>query len=209
MRNARKTLLALAAVSALALGACGDDAGSGPETEPVDPAEFPEGSTMARLVDEGSMTIGTKFQPLFGLQGPDGVPVGFDVAIGQMIADSLGVEAEFVEAQTPQRENLIENGTVDIVVATYTINDTRKEVVDFAGPYYIAGQSLMVLSDNDEINGVVDFDDILDRCAQALEDDVAFAAARQRTLAVRERRVTPARFRMPEQCQGLHDETCV
>lgn len=153
MRNTKKILVALAAASALALSACGDDGGS-TETEPVDPSEFPDGSTMARLVDEGSITIGTKFdQPLFGLQGPDGVPVGFDVAIGQLIADSLGVDAVFEEAQTPQRENLIQNGSVDIVVATYTINDTRKEVVDFAGPYYVAGQSLMVLADNEDING--------------------------------------------------------
>jgi len=163
MRITRGTrVAAIAAAAALMLAACGDDGGDDPDTgtdtgngaEPAEPGDFPEGSTMARLVEEGSITIGTKFdQPLFGLQGPDGVPVGFDVSIGQIIADELGVEAEFVEAQTPQRENLIENGSVDIVVATYTINDTRKEVVDFAGPYYIAGQSLMVLTDNTDING--------------------------------------------------------
>ncbi|WP_152192121.1 glutamate ABC transporter substrate-binding protein [Georgenia satyanarayanai] len=153
MRKTRRTMIALTAAGMLALSACGDDNG-GSETEPVDPSEFPEGSTMARLVEEGSMTIGTKFdQPLFGLQGPDGVPVGFDVEIGQLIADSLGVEAEFVEAQSAQREQLIQNGSVDIVVATYTINDDRKELIDFAGPYYVAGQSLMVAADNTDING--------------------------------------------------------
>lgn len=158
MKNTKKSIIALAAAGLLFLTACGDDNG-GTETEPVDPAEFPEGSTMERLVNEGSITIGTKFdQPLFGLQGPDGTPVGFDVEIGQLIADSLGVDAVFEEAQTPQRENLIENGSVDIVVATYTINDTRKEVVDFAGPYYIAGQSLMVTTDNTEITGDADLD---------------------------------------------------
>lgn len=152
MRKTRKTMIAVAAAGMLALSACGDDGGT--ETEPVDASEFPEGSTMARIVEEGSMTIGTKFdQPLFGLQGPDGVPVGFDVEIGQMIADSLGVEAEFVEAQSAQREQLIQNGSVDIVVATYTINDERKELIDFAGPYYVAGQSLMVTADNTDING--------------------------------------------------------
>ncbi|MGC0273528.1 glutamate ABC transporter substrate-binding protein [Pseudactinotalea sp. Z1739] len=158
MKNTRKTLIALAAAGLLMLTACNGDDGA-PEGEPVDPTEFPEGSTMQQLHDQGSITIGTKFdQPLFGLQGPDGTPVGFDVSIGQLVADALGVEAEFVEAQTPQRENLIENGSVDIVVATYTINDTRKEVVDFAGPYYIAGQSLMVTMDNDEISGDDDLD---------------------------------------------------
>ncbi|PYF99860.1 amino acid ABC transporter substrate-binding protein, PAAT family [Georgenia satyanarayanai] len=153
MRKTRRTMIALAAAGMLTLSACGDDNG-GTETEAVDPSEFPEGSTMARIVEEGTITIGTKFdQPLFGLQGPDGVPVGFDVEIGQLIADSLGVEAEFVEAQSAQREQLIENGAVDIVVATYTINDDRKELIDFAGPYYVAGQSLMVAADNTDING--------------------------------------------------------
>ena len=46
------------------------------------------------------------------------------------------------------REPFIQNGTVDIVVATYTINDKRKQVVDFAGPYYEAGQAIMVAKDN-------------------------------------------------------------
>lgn len=158
MKSTRKAIIALGAAGLLALTACNGDNGE-TDTEAVDPAEFPEGSTMERLVEEGSITIGTKFdQPLFGLQGPDGTPVGFDVQIGQIIADSLGVEAEFVEAQTPQRENLIENGEVDIVVATYTINDDRREVVDFAGPYYVAGQSLMVMQDNTEITGDQDLD---------------------------------------------------
>ena len=49
------------------------------------------------------------------------------------------------------REPFIENGQVDIVVATYTINDKRKEVIDFAGPYFVAGQSILVLEDNDDI----------------------------------------------------------
>ena len=42
------------------------------------------------------------------------------------------------------REPYIQQGQVDLVVATYTINDKRKEVVNFAGPYYQAGQDLLV-----------------------------------------------------------------
>ena len=54
------------------------------------------------------------------------------------------------------REDAIANGTVDIIVATYTINDTRKEKVSFAGPYYVAGQSLLTLKENTDIQGVDD-----------------------------------------------------
>ncbi len=117
--------------------------------------EFAEGSTMAALSEAGTITIGTKFdQPLFGLVGPDGVPEGFDVEIGKLIASKLGIaegDIEWIETVSANREPFIEGGQVDIVVATYTINDARKEIVSFAGPYYVAGQALMVLSDNDDI----------------------------------------------------------
>lgn len=144
-------------VAALALAACGGGDDDEPEVADVDASEFAEGSTMAALAEAGKITIGTKFdQPLFGQAGPDGDPAGFDVEIGKIIAGALGIDAdgiEWVETVSANREPFIENGNVDIVVATYTINDTRKEVVDFAGPYYIAGQALMVLIDNEDITG--------------------------------------------------------
>jgi glutamate transport system substrate-binding protein len=147
---------ALAAVGILALSACGsgDDGGdAGASTAPT----FAAGTTMARLAEAGAIKVGTKFdQPLFGLQGPDGKPVGFDVEIAKMIAAELGIPAdkiEWTETVSANREPFIQDGRVDIVVATYTINDERKKVVDFAGPYYLAGQSLMVRTDETSING--------------------------------------------------------
>ena len=145
------------AAAALGLAACGGGGDEEPVVAEVDTADFPEGSTMAKLADAGKITIGTKFdQPLFGQAGPDGKPVGFDVEIGKILAGALGIDAdgiEWTETVSANREPFIENGQVDIVVATYTINDTRKEVVDFAGPYYVAGQALMVLVDNEDITG--------------------------------------------------------
>ena len=145
------------AAAALGLAACGGTGGGEPEAAEVDASSFAEGSTMAALAEAGKITIGTKFdQPLFGQAGPDGKPVGFDVEIGKILAGALGIEAgniEWVETVSANREPFIENGQVDLVVATYTINDTRKEVVDFAGPYYVAGQALMVLVDNEDITG--------------------------------------------------------
>lgn len=158
MKRMRLPLIALAAAGALALSACasggtpGGDDTTAPEPEEV---TFEEGTTMAALNEAGSITIGTKFdQPLFGLMGPSGVPEGFDVEIGKIIASHLGIaegDIEWKEAVSANREPFIENGEVDIVIATYTINDTRKEVVSFAGPYYMAGQSILVLADNEDI----------------------------------------------------------
>jgi len=157
MKRTRIPLIALAAASALALSACasGTDAGGETTTTPEPAPTFAEGSTMAALVDAGTITIGTKFdQPLFGLMGPSGTPEGFDVEIGKIIAAQLGIaedKIEWVESVSANREPFIQNGEVDIVIATYTINDKRKEVVSFAGPYYMAGQSILVLADNEDI----------------------------------------------------------
>ncbi|GAA1969976.1 glutamate ABC transporter substrate-binding protein [Isoptericola halotolerans] len=157
MRRRSTGLVALAAVAALTLSACGDDGETTTEPADVEAADFPEGSTMAELADAGSITIGTKFdQPLFGLVGPDGTPVGFDVEIGKLVAAELGIaedDINWVETVSANREPFIQEGQVDIVVATYTINDERKEVIDFAGPYYEAGQSLLVRTDETEISG--------------------------------------------------------
>lgn len=153
--STKTRMAAVATAAVLALAAC--SSGGGAEVADVEAADFPEGSTMAALADAGTITIGTKFdQPLFGLRAPSGEPEGFDVEIGKIIAGELGIEAdaiEWTETISANREPFIEDGAVDIVVATYTINDTRKEVVSFAGPYYNAGQSLLVLAENEDIAG--------------------------------------------------------
>ncbi|AQP46273.1 ABC transporter substrate-binding protein [Tessaracoccus aquimaris] len=144
---------AAALLMAAAMTACGGDATPGGTDTPVaTDAKFAAGSTMEKLNKAQKITIGTKFdQPLFGLMGPDNKPVGFDVEIGTLVAAKLGIPAdkiEWVETVSQNREPFIQNGQVDIVVATYTINDKRKEVIDFAGPYYVAGQSFLVAKGN-------------------------------------------------------------
>ena len=152
---------AVAVASALVLSGCTDSGAPAPEAT-VEPITFEAGTTMAALNEAGTITIGTKFdQPLFGLAGPDGTPVGFDVEIGKLIAAKLGIAPEdikWVESVSKNREPFIQSGEVDIVVATYTINDTRKEVVSFAGPYYEAGQDILVLAGNPE--GITGVDDL-------------------------------------------------
>ncbi|NLU81431.1 glutamate ABC transporter substrate-binding protein [Rhodococcus sp. HNM0569] len=116
-----------------------------------------EQKSASQSAAEGNLTVGIKFdQPGLGLRNPDGTFSGFDVEVAQYVADKLGVAPENItwkEAPSAQRETLIENGEVDYVVATYSITDARKEKVDFAGPYFVAGQSLLVRSDNTDITG--------------------------------------------------------
>ncbi len=141
-------------------GGAGTGAGAGAGAGGEAP-EHPEGSTMAEIQAAGSMTVGTKFdQPLFGLKrATTGQIEGFDVEIARLIAEAIGpdVEVEFVETPSAVREQVLENGDVDMVVATYTINDARKQRVGFAGPYYVAGQDIMVPAGNPlGIEGVED-----------------------------------------------------
>jgi glutamate transport system substrate-binding protein len=146
-------LLGAALALTLALAACGgDDEGGDGGQAAGGGANFAEGTTMARLADAGKVRVGTKMdQPLFGLKNLEGKPEGFDVEIAKLIAGELGIDAaniEWVETVSANREPFIVQDKVDYVVATYTINDKRKEVVDFAGPYYVAGQDIMVAKGN-------------------------------------------------------------
>ena len=172
----RRWWLAAVILTLLALitGACGDDddptvdSGSEDTTDTTEgeegPPEFDEGTTMARLQKAGKIKVGVKFdQPGFGLKNPTSGDVeGFDVEIAKLIAARIfGGEAadqteniEFIESVSKNREPFIQDGTVDIVVATYTINDARKQVIDFAGPYFVAEQDIMVKADNTDIKGV-------------------------------------------------------
>lgn len=130
---------AIAAVAVFALAGCGgDDGGS-------------DGGS-----DSGGLKIGIKFdQPGLGLKvGED--YTGMDVDVATYVADKLGTSAEditWIQAPSAQRETLIESGQVDLVVATYSITDERKELVSFAGPYFVAGQDLLVRADDDSITG--------------------------------------------------------
>jgi len=157
-----RRITAIAALAGLSLAAgCGGDGTTTPT--PTTGVSFAAGTTMAKLKAAQKITIGTKFdQPLFGLKGLDGKPTGFDVEIGKIIAAELGISAdkiEWVETKSAVREEVIEQSKVDLVVATYTINDNRKQRVGFAGPYYVAGQDIMVRKENNSITGPDSFKD--------------------------------------------------
>jgi len=153
VRSLRLSSVALAAALSLSLAACGsDDDGDADVATPDTKASFEAGSRMAELAEAGKITVGTKFdQPLFGNKGLSGEPEGFDVEIAKIIAAKLGISEdsiEFVEAVSKNREPFLQQAKVDMVIATYTMNDKRDMVVDFAGPYFQAGQDILVAKGN-------------------------------------------------------------
>ena len=164
----RTRLAVIGAVAALILGACGDageegggDEAAATEYEVVENPEL-EGRA-AELAEAGSVKIGVKYdQPGIGFKGAtDDVPTGFDPEMGKIIAGQLGLEPdaiEWVETISDNREPFLQEETVDLVIASYSITDERRQVVGQAGPYYVTGQSLLVAADDDSIKGPDDLD---------------------------------------------------
>ncbi|WP_016696726.1 glutamate ABC transporter substrate-binding protein [Actinoalloteichus spitiensis] len=170
MRN--RSLAASLLVGALALTACGREGGPADENAEPDSVEQSvqtdvelEGSpTFDRMSERGNVVIGVKDdQPGLGYRDPTTDEYsGFDIEIARLIAAQLGFdpesEIEYRPIASAAREQEIANGNIDYYVGTYTINDGRKEQIDFAGPYYIAGQDLLVRGDDDSINGPEDLE---------------------------------------------------
>ena len=154
-------LLALAL--AMFVAACGDDddeepAGGGAEATPAATAEeFPADSTLGKIQAAGELKIGVKYDvPPFGFKNPQTDEVeGFDVDFGKAIAEKLGVEPRFVEAISDNRIPFLQDGTVDIVLSTMTINAERAQEIGFSEPYYIARGRILVPQDSD-IAGIDD-----------------------------------------------------
>lgn len=86
---------------------------------------------------------------------------GFDIEIAKMVGAHLGFAEDrvrFTTIASANRETALQNGQIDYYVGTYTINDNRKRLVGFAGPYYVAGQGLLVRTDEEDIKGPEDLD---------------------------------------------------
>ena len=166
MRKTRIGALAIIGIAALALTACNSGT---PTAAPSDGEGTDEGTawfevaedvtlegspTFDRISDAGKVVVGVKEdQPGLGyLDVVTKERTGFDIDIARWIAASLGVDEdniEFVRVDSSAREQSIVNGDIDYYVGTYSITDKRKEQIDFAGPYFVTGQGLLVAADSD------------------------------------------------------------
>ena len=136
----RKVTAASAAVLALAVGAtaCGSSNNNN--------------SSSSSSGGGKKIKIGIKYdQPGIGLKEPNGTFSGFDVDVATYVAGKLGYkpnQIDFVETKSADRENALQRGDVKFIVASYSITDERKQKVDFAGPYFLAHQDLLVKQDS-------------------------------------------------------------
>ncbi|CAL4859364.1 glutamate ABC transporter substrate-binding protein [Microbacterium sp. MM2322] len=175
----RKTRLAGAfagiAIAALALAGCnsgspttpGGAAGGDDDKalwEVASDVKLDGSPTFDRASKADKIVVGVKSdQPGLGYEDAvSGERSGFDVEIARWIAASLGFDEDQIDFQTipsANREQEIVNGNIDYYVGTYSMTPARDEVIDFAGPYFITGQGLLVAADDDSINGPDDLKD--------------------------------------------------
>lgn len=136
MRTKKRALVAAAAAAMFVLASC---SGGGDNNS-----------------DGNKINIGIKFdQPGLGFKDGDTYS-GFDVDVARYVAGKLGYKEDqinFVEAISKNRETMLEGKQVDMIFATYSITDERDKVVDFAGPYFVAGQDLLIRADDTSITG--------------------------------------------------------
>jgi glutamate transport system substrate-binding protein len=177
MRMFRRSAIAGLAVVAMSLAACSGEASQEQEEQEAlqesvgeysmeQATEIPAG-LIQEIQDKGVLVVGSKFdQPLIGQQDTaTGKIEGFDAEIARLIALRIfgevieeGEEAnlKFVETTSENRETYVNDGTVDFVIASYSMYPERLPNFDFAGPYLDTGQNVMVSADNTEINSVAD-----------------------------------------------------
>ncbi|WP_019062002.1 glutamate ABC transporter substrate-binding protein [Streptomyces prunicolor] len=170
MSRTTRVSFAVVTLAVLLASACGKEGSppvKGPAAEKLpnyqvaQGFQLPDSKTWERARKRGHFTVGAKEdQPYLGEKDPaTGTYSGFDIEIAKMMSASLGFAPKTVRFRTiasANRETALQNGQIDYYVGTYTINDMRKKLVGFAGPYYMAGQSLLVRADENDIHGPQD-----------------------------------------------------
>lgn len=127
----------------------GGDAGTSTPWEVATDVKLEGSPTFDKMQKDDKVVIGVKEdQPGLGyLDSVTSERTGFDVDVARWIAASLGFDEDQIEYKaiaSANRESAIVNGDVDYYVGTYSINDKRKEQIDFAGPYFVTGQGLLI-----------------------------------------------------------------
>jgi glutamate transport system substrate-binding protein len=144
------------ALAVSGLAACGSD-DDGPDVKVEKSSDLT--GVPKQLADAGKITIGVKIdQPGIGYKKPGAdAPEGIDIEVGKILAGALGIKEDdikWVETVSDNREPFLQKGTVDLVLASYSITDERRQIVGQAGPYYVTGQQLLVRADDaDKIKG--------------------------------------------------------
>ncbi|MBU2702823.1 putative glutamine transport system substrate-binding protein [Sporomusaceae bacterium BoRhaA] len=142
MKKIISLFLGMITLSMLLLSGCGE----APKAESTDPASAPD---IKAIKDRGTLKIGVKLDvPKFGFKNPttgqvEGMEIDLSKALAKKIlGDENKIDVQGVTAKT--RGPLLDNGEVDLVIATFTITDERKQSYNFSDPYFTDGVGLLV-----------------------------------------------------------------
>lgn len=115
------------------------------------------GENLDQIKAAGVIKIGTEgtYAP-FTFHNADNKLVGFDVEIGQAVADKLGVKAEFVEGKWDGLIAGLDANRYDAVINQVGITEARKQKYDFSDPYIVSKAVLIVKDGNEEIKSFGD-----------------------------------------------------
>lgn len=97
------------------------------------------------VMERGTIVVGVKadYKP-WGFRDSDGSIVGMEIDMAQSVADAMGVELELVPVVSSNRMQFLEQGQIDLMIATMTDRPDRREIVGIVGPnYYTSGTNIM------------------------------------------------------------------
>ena len=159
--------LALSFALALSLAACGGSGSSssaaagssaGTDSSAADSAasavvaDWESSERIQKIKDAGKLVMGTSadYPPFEFHTEIDGVDTitGFDVLIGEKIAEKLGVELEVVDMSFDNLLMSLDRGDFDLVIASLAPTEERKQAVDFSDPYFHGSQVIVIRAED-------------------------------------------------------------
>ena len=121
------------------------------------PALAEEQDVLARIREKGTLTIAMEgvWQP-WTYHDETGALTGFDVEVGALIAEGLGVEPEYVETAWDGILAGVDSGRFDIACNGVGYTEERAESYNFSTPYVYTEMVLVVAEDNEDIKAIED-----------------------------------------------------
>lgn len=153
MKKSILIFLTILTACAMLVAGCGSSAPDQAAKAPVKEAAAEGGNAIKTIKDRGVLKVGVKVDvPKFGYKDPgsgniEGMEIDLAKAIAKRIlGDEKKVSVEGVNPKT--RGPLLDSGSIDLVIATFTVTPERKQTYDFSDPYFIDGVGLLVKKDS-------------------------------------------------------------
>lgn len=95
--------------------------------------------TLDDIKKKGTLVVGVKADyPPYGYRDPSGQIVGMEVDLANDIATRLGIKLQLEPVVASNRMQFVQQGKIDLMLATMSVNEERKKAVGVVEPYYYA-----------------------------------------------------------------------